>query len=392
MIQGEEDQTSAMNTIRMLAETIGPRPAGSPAEQQAMDYLAGKLESAGYHVSRTPVAFAPEALYSPFFGLGALLLIVAGFLLSVTPIPALLLPFLNLCLPQLSRLAIQKRKPSRGSENLFAVLPEQQKKDRLIICAHVDSGKMSGIAQPAWIKIYHQCLFYGQRIAIFLCLLAVVRLLGVSLPETLYTGIKVLVLTVGGLWFSLDLVDQFGEAGEYAPGANDNASGVGVALELAQIIAQKPPKAYEVAFLFTGAEETGLHGAQQAAKALDPVQDVVLNLDMVGTGRQLYYVTAEGTLTILRTDKRLNQVILKAETNARAAWYTVRSGDFAAFLRRGIRAASLELRSGDAVGPHYHTRLDQLNTIDPESLEYMILFLKFFLDFYEDEFTDIKSK
>ena len=391
MTRVEEDQTPALDTIRMLAETIGPRPAGSPEEKQAMDYLTGKLESAGYQVSRTPVAFAPEALYSPFFGLGALFLIAAGFLLPVTPIPALLLPFLNLCLPQLSRLAIQKRKPTQISENLFAVLPEQQKKDRLILCAHLDSGKMSGIAQPAWIKIYHQCLFYGQRIAIFLCLLAIACLMGVNLPETLYTGIKVLVLIVGGLWFSLDLLDQFGAAGEYAPGANDNASGVGVALELAKIASQKSPKAYEVAFLFTGAEETGLHGAQQAAAALDPAHDVVLNLDMVGTGRQLYYVTAEGTLSILRTDKRLNQVIQKAETNARAAWYTVRSGDFAAFLRHGIRSTSLELRSGDAVGPHYHTRLDQVNTIDPESLEYMVRFLKFFLAFYEDEFEDNQS-
>ena len=379
---------SAYDTIRLLTDTIGPRPAGSSAERQAMDYLTDKLESIGYRVSRTPIAFAPEAIYTPFFALGALFLIAAGFLLPVTPIPAFLLPLINLFLPQLSRWAIQKRKKIGVSENLFAVIPERQKKNRLILCAHVDSGKMSGIGKPVWIKLYHQFLFYGQRIAIFLSLLAIASMLGVTLPEGLFLGIKVLVLVLGGLWFSLDLVDQFGARGEYAPGANDNASGVGVALQMAQVAAQKLPMNYEVAFLFTGAEETGLHGAQQAAADLDPLHDVILNLDMVGTGSQLYFVSAEGTLSMLRTDKRLNQVILKAERNARPAWYTVRSGDFAAFLRQGFRAASLELRSGDQVGPHYHTRSDTVNWIDSESLEYMIRFMKFFLAFYEDEFKD----
>jgi hypothetical protein len=386
MKQSEAKEESALDYVQTLSQKIGPRPAGSPAEHQAMNFLEEKLTEFGYQLERSPVSFAPEMIYAPFYGLGALCLIAGGFLLPVTPIPALILPIINLCIPQISRWAVHRRTTTATSENLWAALPDLMEKRRLIICAHVDSGKISGLPNPTWIKLFQQFLFFGQRIAIFLSLIAVSHLLGFRLPDELFTAIKGLVLLLGGLWFSLDLVDQFGQSGKYSPGANDNASGVGVALELAKILAVKPPSQFEVAFLFTGAEETGLHGAREFAKRLDAERDVVINLDMVGTGGQLFYVTGDGTISILRTDKRLNQVILKAERNARPAWYTVRSGDFAAFLQQGIRAASLELRAGKDPGSHYHTRYDQFSKIDPESLTYMIRVLKFILAFYEDEF------
>ncbi|MBI9049397.1 MAG: DUF4910 domain-containing protein [Anaerolineaceae bacterium] len=386
MNEHEQLQESAIDYLRVLAQHIGERPAGSPAEKQAMDYIQEKMEKAGYHIERTPAAFASEWPYFPLFGIGALLLMLAGFLLSVTPIPALLLPLLYIALPQVSRWMIQKKERTKQSENLFASIPDAGQTNRLIVCAHVDSGKMSGLQKPIWINFYNQLLFYGQRIAIFLAMLAIVQMVGVRLPIEIFIAVRVLVLLLGGIWFSLDLVAQLGGSGRCSPGANDNASGVAVAMAFAQSSKVKPPKKYQIAFLFTGAEETGLHGAETFAKKLNPETDVVLNLDMVGIGDQLHYVTAEGTLNILRTDKVLNKVIVQSDKNAKGIWYTVRSGDFAAFLRNGIRATSLEMRSGNQTGYHYHSRFDHIYNIDENALNATLRCLKFFQAFYEDEF------
>lgn len=374
----------AIDYIKVLSQEIGARPAGSAAEKQAMDYIQEKMECFGYQVHRTKAPFASEWMYFPVFGVGAILLILVGLLLPITPIPALLLPFVYIALPQISR-ALIRRKPKDGmSENLFAFNPDTIQANRLIICAHVDSGQMSGLRQPALLNIYNQLLFYGQRIAIFLALLAIVALMGFKLAEEIFSAIKLLVILLGGIWFVLDLIDQVGSSTRHSPGANDNASGVAVAMEFAQDLMHKPPKEFQVAFLFTGAEETGLHGAEAFSKQLDPQNDVVLNLDMVGIGNRLSFVTAEGTLKLLYTDKVLNNIIQKADKNARGIWYTVRSADFAAFLRNGIRAASLEMRSGNQTGYFYHSQHDHARIIDENALTFMNRFLKFFVSFYED--------
>ncbi|MCS6991076.1 MAG: DUF4910 domain-containing protein [Chitinophagales bacterium] len=70
------------------------------------------------------------------------------------------------------------------------------------------------------------------------------------------------------------------------PGANDNASGVAMLLQLAWWFQQHPGR-YSVAFLFFGAEELGLlgsnHFVQNPPIPLDRIR-FLINLDIVGTG------------------------------------------------------------------------------------------------------------
>ncbi len=47
----------AMDTIRVLAEDIGSRPAGSANERRAADFLAGEYRSLGYEVTVSPFPF-----------------------------------------------------------------------------------------------------------------------------------------------------------------------------------------------------------------------------------------------------------------------------------------------------------------------------------------------
>ncbi|MDI3522324.1 MAG: aminopeptidase YwaD [Bacillota bacterium] len=70
------------------------------------------------------------------------------------------------------------------------------------------------------------------------------------------------------------------------PGANDNASGVAAALELARILKSYPIER-ELRFLFFGAEERGLLGSEHYVAGLSEEElariVAVFNLDMVGT-------------------------------------------------------------------------------------------------------------
>ena len=82
--------------------------------------------------------------------------------------------------------------------------------------------------------------------------------------------------------------DHLGLMGQntYFPGANDNASGVSMLLELAKYYSTHIPK-YSIIFIAFSAEEAGLIGSKYFVKN-SPVDlkkiKFVVNLDMVGTG------------------------------------------------------------------------------------------------------------
>lgn len=84
--------------------------------------------------------------------------------------------------------------------------------------------------------------------------------------------------------------DHLGEMGKgiYFPGANDNASGVSMLLDLASHFSKKSNKPkYSIAFLFFSAEELGLLGSEfYSQNPLFPLSKIkfLVNLDLVGSG------------------------------------------------------------------------------------------------------------
>ena len=82
-----------------------------------------------------------------------------------------------------------------------------------------------------------------------------------------------------------DHLGQMG-AGTYFPGANDNASGISMLLELAAYYKTHPPK-YSVVFMAFSGEEVGLLGSKYYTEhPLFPLGAIkfLINLDIVGTG------------------------------------------------------------------------------------------------------------
>ena len=147
---------------------------------------------------------------------------------------------------------------------------------------------------------------------------------------------------------------------EAAPGANDNTSGVAVALELAEVL-RDVPLGVTVRFVFFGAEEEGLFGSDYYVNHTGSGSIIgMLNLDMEGVGARLEVATYRGSDVLARTAARLAADLGIAVSVARED-----GSDHVNFERIGVPVVFL-FRPDD---PDYDTPRDTVDRVDPALLE-----------------------
>lgn len=156
--------------------------------------------------------------------------------------------------------------------------------------------------------------------------------------------------------------------GKVHPGADDNASGVAVALAVARAIRQSPLRG-RVMFVFTGAEEIGLDGAK--AFAADPAMPfdqirALYNLDMVG--RHFFASTVDEDATLAAVGLPGNPEVFAAAsdaaTEAGLTLIPVRPG-LIKILGEDRRSDDWILRDHGVYAIHFSTGLnDQYHTPD----------------------------
>jgi aminopeptidase YwaD len=145
------------------------------------------------------------------------------------------------------------------------------------------------------------------------------------------------------------------------PGANDNASGTAVVLELARVMAARPTP-YTLTFIGFDAEEIGLVGSNYYVSQLSEEQrrSIVgmINLDMVGVG---------DTSRVGGTDALVTLAQAEASRSGLALGVLGEGGgsDHASFIRAGIPGLFI-YRSND---PNYHSPNDKAQYVDPANLQ-----------------------
>jgi len=149
--------------------------------------------------------------------------------------------------------------------------------------------------------------------------------------------------------------------GEIHPGADDNASGVAVLLELARVMASQPRRPRPILFAVTTGEEVGLLGARRLVGGMAPDgrPSACVNLDTVGR-------LAEGKLYVLNADsaREWRFIFMGVGHTTGAPVSIVRepldSSDQVACLEHGIPAVQL------FTGPNqdYHRPSDTVDKID----------------------------
>ncbi|MFZ5633981.1 MAG: M28 family peptidase [Bacillota bacterium] len=148
-------------------------------------------------------------------------------------------------------------------------------------------------------------------------------------------------------------------------GANDNASGSAVTMEVARVL-KDYSLASDVKFVFFGAEETGLDGSYYYVSNMseDDMANTtgMINLDMVGVGDKLYAGDmAEGDGWLVNLSKlygsELGQEVSSFDAGS--------NSDHAYFEEVGIPVSFINWDPD----PYYHTAADSLDKIIPYNLE-----------------------
>jgi hypothetical protein len=359
----------AYRHIKFLSEEIGPRPAGSEKLTAAQQYCRDLLEGWGYTVANQSFVFSRRP-WMGFLGSAAGMLLVLGSW-GFSGVPGLIiwLPLIGAVLPEISRWLMTRGACRERGSNLTASAETNISEQTLVLCAHLDSAPALPFRSSLLIWFQRRWLTVYQRWAVGLGFLSLFSLLDFLLLPWMRLTIAGLGSLIGGCLIVSGTWQAVRHGRRWSPGANDNASGVGLLLALAEHFQKQPCHNLRLLFVFFDAEEPGLDGARAQSQTLPPDSHRVINLDMVGAGDQLRYVTRDGTIFPLKTDDHLNQLIASACPQAKPLINTRRSGDYRPFLRQGIPAASLEVTGSAAARRAYHTVKDSLDLVDRQALQ-----------------------
>jgi hypothetical protein len=165
-----------------------------------------------------------------------------------------------------------------------------------------------------------------------------------------------------------------GEEGKVHPGADDNASGVAVLLELARVLAagERPPRAV-VFVAFTGEEEGRLGSRYYVSHPARPMAGVegMINLDTVGRlGQQK--VTALGTGTATEWQHIFRGASFVTGVESRSVPESLESSDQVSFIEQRVPAVQIFT----AAHADYHRPSDTADKIDVFGLVKVAAFVK----------------
>jgi hypothetical protein len=371
----------ALDHIRFLTETIGPRPSTRAGERLAAEYAAEVWRRAGLE-PRIEHFLSGRSTYRPFalaFGAG-----LAGTLIhavSRSRSSAAIAAGLNAAgawafarEAELSDHWARRLLPQGPSQNVVAIIPAAEAtRRRVVLYGHLDTHRTPIFySSPAWLSAFSSLVgasFAGLVVnAISHSWAAVSRRDPPALLSLAATGLQLFGLTM----------TLHADRTPFTPGANDNASGAASVLALGERLADEPLRHTEVWVVANGCEELGAYGIRALIDAHESeLRDAdLIALDMVGIGAPTLLLR-EGLLLPSRPDPALLSLaravaakhpgLIGGEHEGGA--YT----DTGMVSRRGLRGLTIDSQippgrpSAAAMG-HWHQLSDTIDKIEPACL------------------------
>lgn len=373
-------ERNVVDTLHWLAELAPVRLTGTPAEREAQDAIAARLEEAGYEAERQPFRFSRH-IYGSLalhFGLAWALVWVATFQPYVAAAGHLVVALSFFSEAVWRRHLLRLLWPRIDTQNLkMTRAADGDLKRRVVLLAHVDSAFTGFMFSPGVLKHFAKPApsflpFLKKQLFLpFFCLLVFAGLEAAALEVPSY--VRALLSVPFALVFLLnaDIVIR----NTVVPGAADNLSGCAAQVVLAEAWAKDPEPGVEVVFVFTGAEEAGTGGAAHLSRNndWDPAITEVLVLDTLSNGD--LHVLEEGELFSISVPPTLLEAAHGAARDAgqpEPTVYPVPAGatDALPFLVAGFRAMSLTCIDPEMHAPrHYHHPTDTADNVDPVQLE-----------------------
>ncbi len=371
--------------VETVLRDIGPRESCSESERRLGRQLADMWGALGHDVRTERFTCQPKAFLG-FIPFSALLYLAATIFYWFAPLLCAALAGLSLAAIVLEVLRyhefVDTLFPSAEGQNIVGIVrPRGEVRRRVIVSAHQDSA-------------YEFNLWFFLKNA--------------ALPITVVAFAAAFVPFLGGLAKSLagtaanrhafDVVGYvcvalypfvglhlFFHTYVTVPGAMDDLAGIGVVAGVAKALADARKdgapllEQTEVRLLATSSEEAGLRGAKRYVRAhrqeLNEVPTYGLFIDGVYDERFLGVITRE-LFTGARHDPRLVQ--LARDIAATHHWpigtrvIAVGATDAAAFSLEGVPSVCLVCADTSRLTPNYHTRLDTIDYVRPESLGVML--------------------
>ncbi len=367
----EEVITQARHVIAQF----GPRAPGSPCERKAQEYMAECLAVADADEVCCEAFGVASHAFMRFQTVTGGLLIAAFAAYWISPLPALLFSLMGFAVTWFQfvryRLLLDPLYPTTASMNVFARWESaKETKRRIVLNAHMDAA-YEWRYHYRWPRVFPWLVRYGL---LGLPLMVLIDLVAVGLvfvaPHAgLLIGLGLAqVLLLPGFVLSLFFTDF----STTVPGANDNLSGVFIALGVAKALCAPGQRLAhtEIACLITGSEEAGLRGAKawaaRHAGELADCETVILTLDTLRDLEHLVVYDRDLNGTV-GNDAAFSALVQSA---AKACGYDIPlasiplgSTDAAAFTQAGLRATAL-CAMDPAPADFYHTRRDNVEAMD----------------------------
>jgi hypothetical protein len=360
--------------VRVLAGEIGPRGPTTEGERRGSEYCQATLSGLGLDARLEPLTgarsiFVPHVLFAIAMLVAFLLYPLAGpasaWIAAALSVVALTSELLELSFVENP---LRWLTPKGSSQNAVAtVAPAGEHRQDIVLVGHVDSQRTPIFFHtPRWVSIYQ-----GFTTAAFVLFVAQVLLyvLGAIArwpwiwPASIPCALCALLMAA--FFIHADRTP-------FTTGANDNATGAGLILALAEHLQAEPLEHTRVWLANTGCEETQHYGAieffrRHRAELLRPAAIVLETLGCAGPA----WLTREGIVIPFHADRALAATAerLAAEHPEWGAYPVQLKGgntEMADALRAGVPAITISGQGPDGEMPYWHQVEDTVDKLDPE--------------------------
>jgi len=373
--------------IRVLAEEIGPRGSATEGERRGSEYCKQVLARLGF-APRIETYKSARSIYHPH------LIAASGLLVAFVIYPlggrvtagiAAGLSFVAFA-SQLMELGLRdnllrRLVPKGNSQNVVATVePAGKHKRDLVIMGHVDSHRTPIIfSSTSWLYTYMifsivAAVAFSAQVALYI--LGTVTQWGWIWPVSVASAVCAALLVAMCIQ---------ADSTPFNRGANDNASGAGLVLALAETLRNEPLEHTRVWLVCSGCEEVQHYGATDFFRRHrnELHNPAALVFDSVGCAGPAWLIK-EGIVVPFYSDRELVALAerVAADHSELAAYGTrIRGGntEMADALRARVPAITWCGIAHHGRLPYWHQAGDTFDKIDPDVLARTYAFTRSFM-------------
>ncbi|MFX0125830.1 MAG: M28 family metallopeptidase [Candidatus Hodarchaeota archaeon] len=384
--------SSTLRHIKHLAEEIGPRGSTSKEEKLAAEYVENYLRSLN-DVEITIQNFRGLSTWTWTVLITWLLVLIAVVVYPIFPLLAALMVGCGLFFyimevdnrPILSQLLLK-----RESRNVIGRKnPEKMALEKVVLVAHMDTSRADYSHHPNRVTSFRKLALMNLILLIMVGIIySIGSLFDLARIDIFPNDIEWLftLLLVLPILFSCALLLLRELLYDISPGANDNASGVGVVLELIRYFSNKPLKNIEILAVFTGCEEAWCYGMIEFLKQYgkDLQEAYFINVDNVGAGTPTF-LSIEGMFFSHKADPELLKLARKIQeehSELQVEERSFRAGyqDGTVAIVQGYKVLTFLALDDNNLPPNWHWETDTLENIEENTVRTTEKFVKLLIE------------